>query len=125
MRQHLAAKFGLESQSLLSLRVEPEHAGVIEINGVRAGAFPWSGPLFDDVPFQLTARANFGYEFAGWSAPFGADESIAVALSEALSLTAHFLVIKEGVTADMQPYKERMGDEDIWHLVNYLKTLSR
>ena len=36
-----------------------------------------------------------------------------------------FLVIKEGVTADMQPYKERMGDEDIWHLVNYLKTLSR
>ena len=22
-------------------------------------------------------------------------------------------------------YKERMGDEDIWHLVNYLKTLSR
>ena len=90
VRQHLAAKFGLESQSLLSLRVEPEHAGVIEINGVRAEPFPWSGPLFDEVPFQLTARANFGYEFAGWSAPFGADESIAVALSEALSLTAHF-----------------------------------
>ena len=90
VRQHLAAKFGLESQSLLSLRVEPEHAGVIEINGVRAGPFPWSGPLFDDVPFQLTARANFGYEFAGWSAPFGADERSAVALSEALSLTAHF-----------------------------------
>ena len=35
-----------------------------------------------------------------------------------------FLVIKEGVTADMQPYKERMDDEDIWHLVNYLKTLT-
>ena len=35
-----------------------------------------------------------------------------------------FLVIKEGVTADMQPYADRLGDEDIWHLVNYLKTLA-
>lgn len=35
-----------------------------------------------------------------------------------------FLVIKEGVSADMQPYKARMDDEEIWHLVNYLKTFS-
>ena len=35
-----------------------------------------------------------------------------------------FLVIKEGVSADMQPYQARMDDEDIWHLVNYLKALS-
>jgi mono/diheme cytochrome c family protein len=35
-----------------------------------------------------------------------------------------FLVIRDGVTADMQPYSNRMNDEDIWHLVNYLKTLS-
>ena len=35
-----------------------------------------------------------------------------------------FLVIKEGVSADMQPYKARMDDEEIWHLVNYLKTFA-
>ena len=35
-----------------------------------------------------------------------------------------FLVIRDGVTADMHPYSNRMNDEDIWHLVNYLKTLS-
>jgi len=35
-----------------------------------------------------------------------------------------FLVIKEGVSADMQPYAARLEDEEIWHLVNYLKTLS-
>ena len=34
-----------------------------------------------------------------------------------------FLVIKEGVTADMQGYANRMSDEDIWHVVNYLKSL--
>ncbi len=36
-----------------------------------------------------------------------------------------FLVIKDGVTADMQPYQSRLSDEDIWHLVNYLRTLAR
>ena len=35
-----------------------------------------------------------------------------------------FLVIRDGVTADMQPYANRLSEEDIWHLVNYLKTLS-
>ena len=36
-----------------------------------------------------------------------------------------FTVIKEGVSADMQGYANRLGDEDIWHLVNYIKSLSR
>ena len=36
-----------------------------------------------------------------------------------------FTVIKEGVTADMQGYANRLRDEDIWHLVNYIKSLSR
>ena len=36
-----------------------------------------------------------------------------------------FLVIRNGVTADMQPYENRLNDEDIWHLVNYLKALAR
>ena len=35
-----------------------------------------------------------------------------------------FLVIKEGVSADMQPYGTQIPDEDIWHLVNYLRTLA-
>ena len=35
-----------------------------------------------------------------------------------------FAVIKDGVTADMQGYANRLGDGDIWHLVNYVKSLS-
>ena len=35
-----------------------------------------------------------------------------------------FLVIRDGVTADMQPYESRLTEEDVWHLVNYLKTLA-
>ena len=36
-----------------------------------------------------------------------------------------FLVIKEGVTADMLGYGDRLSDEDIWNLVNYIKSLTR
>ena len=36
-----------------------------------------------------------------------------------------FTVIKEGVSADMQPYASRITDDDIWHLVNYLTTMQR
>ena len=35
-----------------------------------------------------------------------------------------FLVIKDGVSADMQSYKNQIPDEDIWHLVNYVKSLA-
>lgn len=36
-----------------------------------------------------------------------------------------FTVIRDGVSADMQGYANRLSDEDIWHLVNYIRSLSR
>ena len=35
-----------------------------------------------------------------------------------------FFVIKEGVSADMQSYASQIPDEEIWHLVNYIKSLA-
>ena len=35
-----------------------------------------------------------------------------------------FLVIRDGVTADMQAYDGQIPEEDIWHLVNYIKSLA-
>ena len=34
-----------------------------------------------------------------------------------------FAAIKEGTSADMESYAERLADPEIWNLVNYLKTL--
>ena len=36
-----------------------------------------------------------------------------------------FLVIRDGVSADMQSYKSQIPEEDIWHLVNYLTSLAQ
>ena len=35
-----------------------------------------------------------------------------------------FLVIRDGVSADMQGYDDQIPEEDIWHLVNYIKSLA-
>ncbi len=35
-----------------------------------------------------------------------------------------FLVIRDGVTADMQAYDGQIPEEDIWNLVNYIKSLA-
>ena len=34
-----------------------------------------------------------------------------------------FTVIRDGVTADMQGYANRFSDEDLWNLVNYIRSL--
>ena len=34
-----------------------------------------------------------------------------------------YLVIRDGTSADMQSYRARLSDEEIWHLVNYLRRL--
>jgi mono/diheme cytochrome c family protein len=36
-----------------------------------------------------------------------------------------FFVIKEGTSADMEGYGDRLKDSEIWNLVNYLRSLSR
>ena len=35
-----------------------------------------------------------------------------------------FPVIRDGVSADMQGYDDQIPEEDIWHLVNYIKSLA-
>jgi mono/diheme cytochrome c family protein len=34
-----------------------------------------------------------------------------------------FTVVRDGTSADMEGYGEQIGDEDIWQLVNYIRSL--
>lgn len=36
-----------------------------------------------------------------------------------------FTVIRDGTSADMDSYAERMGEAEMWHLVNYVRGLSK
>ena len=35
-----------------------------------------------------------------------------------------FVVIRDGTTSDMEPYKDRLTDKQMWHLVNYIRSLA-
>ena len=35
------------------------------------------------------------------------------------------MALADGVSADMQGYGDRIADEDIWHLVDYIRSLAR
>jgi cbb3-type cytochrome c oxidase subunit III len=35
-----------------------------------------------------------------------------------------FVVIRDGTTSDMEPYKDRLTEKQMWHLVNYIRSLA-
>lgn len=35
-----------------------------------------------------------------------------------------FVVIREGTSSDMEPYKDRLTDKQIWQVVNYIRSLA-
>ena len=69
--EHLADKFALESSARLSVAVEPEGAGTVELSGVAVDQLPWSALYFTDLPLQVEAIPRFGYEFVDWSSAAG------------------------------------------------------
>jgi len=36
-----------------------------------------------------------------------------------------FVVIRDGTTSDMEPYKDRLTEKQMWQLVNYLRSLAQ
>jgi hypothetical protein len=35
-----------------------------------------------------------------------------------------FVVIRDGTSSDMEPYKDRLSEKQIWHVVNFIRSLS-
>jgi hypothetical protein len=64
MRNHITATFGLSGMFNLSLAVEGN--GSMKLNTLELNEFPWSGEYFNNVPIQLEAIPNPGYQFVAW-----------------------------------------------------------
>lgn len=67
MMSELQSTFGLGSIANLSTACFPEDAGKIHLNDFVVPELPWNGPYFEQMPFHLTAKAQPGYDFEGWS----------------------------------------------------------
>jgi len=68
VRKHLQAHFSLAKQVTVTLEVEPEGAGSIQISTINPNNYPWEGIYFTNVPVEITALPNLGYRFTNWDA---------------------------------------------------------
>lgn len=95
MMEALRQEFDLYgSVEEVTLQVNDPEAGKIYINTMQAEVSeePWSGQYFTDYPVTVTASAEPGYRFAGWSGSYeSTDETMEVSVLEGgISLTAVF-----------------------------------
>jgi hypothetical protein len=60
--------FGLAGQYTVELQVQPESAGLIQINTISPEVYPWSGTYFSGVPIRMEAKGTGNYVFDGWEA---------------------------------------------------------
>lgn len=102
---HIVNKFGLPGTAALTVQVDAQSEGVVQVNsivldagtaGVAAAPYPWTGTYMRTVPVTLTAQPREGFRFAGWVDSAGAagvdpdSESVQVVLSGARTLQANF-----------------------------------
>ncbi len=75
-RMHLMSEFNIPAAHEVTLNVSDTLAGHVRINtitildttvGVPDSPYPWMGVYFENVPIELEAYANPGYQFLHWS----------------------------------------------------------
>ena len=87
MKQSLVNEFGLSGvEGKIVIESNDVEAGTVSINTftpeLENGA--WSGQYFVDYPVRVTAKANPGYRFVGWTGDVeGYEESMDVTVGEA------------------------------------------
>ena len=92
-------------------------------------------PVAADEASIVEGRKSYQQHCASCHGPAGkGDGSMALAGGTPSNLTDEtwdhgssdgeiFVVIRDGVSADMESYKDKLTEKQIWHLVNYLRSL--
>ncbi len=71
-REHIKSTFNLPSIQNLSLSIEDNEMGSIELNdNLIINTSDWTGKYFEGVPVKINAKSNPGFSFSHWS-----DESL-------------------------------------------------
>lgn len=109
LRQHFISELKLGGYAALTLQVSDSTAGRVRVNrlvidqnlpGVNAEPYPWRGWYFRDVPVDLEALPEPGWEFERWDmTPEGTTVSgtgprLRLNLNGTLALTARFVPIR-------------------------------
>lgn len=66
VRNNIVSNFKLAGKYNIELQVQPEDAGVIQINTISPEEYPWSGVYFAGNPIRMEAKGMGNYVFDGW-----------------------------------------------------------
>ena len=66
VRSNILSNFNLSARYTLELQVQPENAGVVQINTISPEVYPWRGVYFAGVPIKMEAKGTGDYVFDGW-----------------------------------------------------------
>ncbi len=66
VKEHIIAKFGLESTFTLTLNTNNETAGSIKVNTIAISENNWQGEYFKGIPVLITHNSARGYNFNHW-----------------------------------------------------------
>ena len=91
VRQHIRTEFNLSATRQLTLEVNDEAYGDIQINTLSLNDYPWKGIYFQGVPVQLRAVPQPGYAFVRWDGDFtGTSSTLSVNLVKNSTVMAIF-----------------------------------
>ncbi len=90
VRYHLINNLQLPKAVNITLNVEPEGSGIIQISTVKVPAYPFKGVWFDGVPVKIEAIPGPGYSFTGWDANTLISDVYNPVFRDTLSRTATF-----------------------------------
>ncbi|RPI01741.1 MAG: T9SS C-terminal target domain-containing protein [Calditrichaeota bacterium] len=74
LQEYIIEEFSLDGLAEIQLAIEPEGAGMLQLNSLTCKSFPWSGIYFKGVPFSLSAIPFAGFRFSDWQ---GIGETVA------------------------------------------------
>ena len=66
VRSNIISNFKLSGKYTVELQVQPENAGLVQINTISPKVYPWTGVYFAGVPIKMEARGMGDYVFDGW-----------------------------------------------------------
>ena len=66
IRQHVRNKFSAGSDVNVTVKVNDDKAGYVQLNSLTLKKFPWKGIYFANIPVSLRAVARPGYKFVHW-----------------------------------------------------------
>ncbi len=89
MWSHILSYFDLAGTYQLFLGVAGG-SGSININSINAHTFPWQGQYFDQIPIQIQAIPDPGFQFVEWDGINNINNSITVTSSIDTTFTAIF-----------------------------------